>query len=1324
MYIFQKQKRFLVLLFLLCFIVIIPCANSLFAQTYNFERYSLPEGLSQSQVLDIKQDTLGRIWLATERGGVTILSGDFPSYLGRNDSLPGTTTLSLFYDQKHRMWIGTNRGVRYYNGKVLVKIENGEILDTVTVYDIVQRSDGIIVFATNYGVYAYNDSIGCYNLIPQLANTIVTKITARTNNLLYLISRNNPLLIFDGINLEELRLPVLEGTEITDCFFDSQDRIWVSTTDGLITRDGYDYKTYSYDDGLIDDHIACVAEDRFGNIWVGTDAGGLNIFTDEGIINITAQQGIGHNCIKALYCDNYKNMWVGTDGAGAYVFKGFRFTKFETPEFIETVSITAVYISSKNKIFLGTNGYGLLYVDGGKRKLFNTGNGLRSNIVHTIVTDKNEVAYIGTDKGLDIIRNTRIDKKLRNDINVTYPTNTIFIDNNGSVWIGTAGYGLINYSKTKKTRFSKNKNIAGNTIYDILQNQQGEIAVATDEGLSIISESGVTNYTYKHGLPAENITSLIVDKNNKLWLVSEKGVSRFEDERFYNIPLESITDANIIYSIVNDLFGNLLIGTERGIDIITLDNKSNISLIKKLRREDGFFGIECNLNSVMKGERGEVFFGTKQGVTIFNSLADSVKNPVPPAYIRDVELYYSKIDWLAYTDSVINWSLLPYNLKLPYNENNVTFFFGANDYQTPQKLMFQFRLEGFDQNWITPTSQRFINYTNLPPGKYSMKVRSWYSADQFSNNPGVFQFEILKPLWFETWFILASIVLLLTSVLVIWNWRLRVIRRNERRLEGIVNERTLDLQKQKEELHKANIQISQSAQMKEQFVANTSHEIRTPLNVISGYTNLLINTKVDNVQNKYLNYIKESLDNLKVIVNDILDFSKIEADKLEFESIPFDFVKSINFTCNQMEIEAAKKALSLELNFFNILHSVVVGDPVRLNQIVSNLVRNAIKFTQEGKIEVNISDISNNSDTVLLKLVIKDSGIGIPAEKLDKIFDSFSQVSSESTRKYGGTGLGLSIVKRLVDRQDGYIYVESEENKGSQFTVVIPYEKSDANPAEDDKLDYAIFQHTLSKNVKVLLVDDNQINLALAESTLTSYSTQFEIQTALNGKEAVELVQKGDYDVVIMDIQMPEMDGYTATKIIREQLPSPINKVPILGMTAHALSHERKKCLQYGMNEYIAKPFVPRMLFEHILKLTETTAEPIGGVEISSTQTMPTFILIDPIQLWKNSAGKIDRFVRYIEMYSKSIPDQIIELGNGIKNGNNDEIKLLSHTLKTSFRYLGMGRAQELAFEIEKTSMDNIPIDYTLHLKEIGELWDKASVEINAFIEANMPTKT
>ena len=177
-------------------------------------------------------------------------------------------------------------------------------------------------------------------------------------------------------------------------------------------------------------------------------------------------------------------------------------------------------------------------------------------------------------------------------------------------------------------------------------------------------------------------------------------------------------------------------------------------------------------------------------------------------------------------------------------------------------------------------------------------------------------------------------------------------------------------------------------------------------------------------------------------------------------------------------------------------------------------------------------------------------------------------------------------------------------------------------------------------------------------------------------------------------------------------------------MTAHALSHERKKCLQYGMNEYIAKPFVPRMFFEYILKLTDTTAEPVEGVEVPSTPTMPAFNLIDPIQLWKNSAGKIDRFVRYIEMYSKSIPDQIIELGKGIRNANNDEIKLLSHTLKTSFRYLGMGRAQELAFEIEKTSMDNIPIDYSLHLEEIRELWNKASVEINAFIEANKLTRT
>lgn len=1303
---------------LLCFIFKHTYQADLVAQSYNFNRFSLPEGLSQSQVLDIAQDTLGRIWLATERGGITIFSGEYPSYIDRNQGLPGTKTISLFYDNKHRMWIGTDKGVRYHNGVKLIKPVNSAIFDTVAVFDIAQRSDGVIVLATSNGVYQYFENKGFTNLVLSLANTPVQQIVARSNNLLYLVSQNNPLMIFDGDTLENVILPLTDSVNIKRCCFDSQDRLLVATNKGLIIRSNYKYQTYTHSNGLLDDNVLSVSEDRFGNIWIGTHDGGISIISDEQIINITSRQGIGSNRVNALFCDKYKNMWIGTADAGAYVFKGLRFTRIDTPEFIETTSVTALHISPSSETIIGTSSCGLLIIGNKNRKLFTAKNGLRSNTINTITTDSKRIIYVGTPKGVDVIYQGRVSKSKTKRIGITKPVNKLFTDKRGDIWIGTLGYGLCYYGRNSQRLFTKECGLAGNTVYDINQNLLNEIYIATDKGLSVITEKAIRNYSRSEGLPSDTITSMIFDKNNNLWAVTDKGLSLFDGQQFCNYSIDSLTEANVIYSIVNDMFGNLILGTELGIDILEIDVDSKILSKRSQRREDGFFGIECNSNSVVKGEQGEVLFGTKQGVTIFNSLADSVTNPIPTAYIRNIELFYRDIDWTIYDDTINHSMFLPDNIIFPHNKNNLTFHFAANDFQTSQKLMFQFYLEGFDQTWSVPINRRFINYTNLPPGKYTMMVRSWYSDNDYSKEPTAYNFEILKPLYRQLWFIALMTISVTMMFVVLWKWRLKAVRRNERRLEGIILERTNDLQKQKEQLQAANVQIMSNSHMKEQLLANTSHEIRTPLNVISGYTNLLLNTKVDNRQGKYLNYIKESSENLKVIINDILDFSKIEADKLELEYIPFDYIKSINATVNHLEIEAAKKGLELQQNNEATANTVVMGDPVRLNQIVSNLLRNAIKFTHKGSIKINVRDLCTNNEKVLLEIEVIDTGIGIPANKIDKVFESFSQASSLSTRKYGGTGLGLSIVKRLVEKQKGTIEVESRENIGSKFKVVLPFNISDINPEEDNKLDYIIKPHLLTRDLWILIVDDNQVNLALAENTITSYSPQISIRTATNGAEAVEKASQVAFDLIIMDVQMPKMDGYTATQTIRETLPHPLCATPILGMTAHAMKYERVKCLQYGMNECLTKPFMPRQLFETILQLTNTQAQPVNSNQNIALSEQPAFDTIKPTLLWKNSAGKTERFVKYMQMYLITTDKHLIDLENSCSNNNKSEIKLLAHTLKTSFRYLGMQKAQEMAYRIEKMSSVAIPTNNDIILECIKKEWSIATQEINRYIDS------
>ncbi len=1303
-------KRFFVTLLLLVRL------TSTHSQIYNFERYSLPEGLSQSQVFDIKQDTLGRIWLATERGGITILSGEHPTYLGRNDGLPGKATYSIFYDKKHRMWLGTNRGVVFYNGKSLQKPLGHQLLDTLSIWSITQRTDQTIVFATNDGVYGYTDSLGCFLMIPELKGNPISKVAARTNNLVYIMAYQQPLLLYNGHSLEEVMLPLKQGTNIEVVFFDNKDQIYVGTTHGLITREEYFYKTLTTADGLSDDHILSITEDKYGNIWVGTDEGGINVIMPDTILTIRAHQGIGNNRINALYYDNYQNLWVGTDGAGAYVFKGFRFKKLELPEFVETVSVTAIEIKQGNKLYIGTGGYGVLSISGKKRKLFNQQNGLRGNFVNAIETISKQETYIGTNQGITILSDNRIDFEKTIELDINYPVSVIRKAPSGEIWIGTTGHGVYMVSNGTKKRYTIRSGLLSNNIADIAIDQFKQVYIATDRGISVISGKNIHNLTVESGILCNNIISLTLDKNNNLWVISELGLTKIIAGKIINRPQASFTESQILYSVTSAPNGYVVVGTERGIIVFFIDERSRIRQIKEYTREDGFFGMECNPKAIAIDQYGDFYFGTKQGVTIFDPTADSIPNPMPNAYIRNVDLLYKKANWMNFSDSILQWSLLPFNPTFPYYENNLSFSFAANDFQFSSKLMFQFYLHGYDKTWLTPTRERTVNYTNLPPGKYEMRVRSWYPPNTASTIYSSFTFTIDKPFFTSFWFIALSFFSLTSLVVLIWNWRFHIIRANERRLEALVRERTADIERQKIQLMEANVKISQNAQLKEQFLANTSHEIRTPLNVISGYANLLLNTQLDKQQQKYLHYIKESSDNLKVIVNDILDFSKMEAGKLEIDSIPFDFIRTIRTTTNHLEIEAAKQGLTLELVFKNISHNVIEGDPVRLTQILSNLVRNAIKFTPSGSIVVYCTDISDNPEKILLKMEITDTGIGIPQEKLDTIFDSFTQVSNETTRKYGGTGLGLAIVKRLVDKMNGTITVESTVGVGSKFTVVLPFTKSYTNPTETNQSDHTIIPHTLSKEVTILLVDDNEINVALAENTLKSFSTQFHIQTAYNGLQAIDLASRNLYDLIIMDIQMPEMDGYSATEIIRNKLPEPNRSIPILGMTAHAMREEREKCLSYGMSEYISKPFAPRALFEMVLALTGTTAKKITDPPKVEAESMPSFALIDPQQLWKNSGGKTNRFVRYLQMYSESIPKQINDLEQCLDNLKEGDVKILAHTLKTSFRYLGIKQAAALAYEIEKAYTNGGYVDHKKCLDEIKAIWQEIGVEVEKYL--------
>ncbi len=399
-----------------------------------------------------------------------------------------------------------------------------------------------------------------------------------------------------------------------------------------------------------------------------------------------------------------------------------------------------------------------------------------------------------------------------------------------------------------------------------------------------------------------------------------------------------------------------------------------------------------------------------------------------------------------------------------------------------------------------------------------------------------------------------------------------------------------ELEAANKEMKKAKEQAELAKKIKEQFLANMSHEIRTPMNAIVGMTDILLDQQLNPDQKKCIEAIKISADNLLTIINEVLDFSKIEAGKITFEKTPFHLEETLENIIQTLQFTANSKNLSLTYSISNNTPVLLVGDVTKLRQILINLASNSIKFTESGRIKIEIFSQALNQDDYLLEFSISDTGIGIPENKIDTIFESFTQATNDTTRKYGGTGLGLTIVKSLVELQGGKIALQSKLNEGTTFTFHLPFKKGDAihEINEEQKTD---FQNKL-KNINVLLVEDNAINRFLAQTVLNKWDCN--IHFAENGRIAVEKVSNEIFDIILMDIQMPELDGYDAAREIRK-MQTPMTSVPIIAMTAHAMEGEIDKCKSAGMNDYISKPFNKKMLYEKMCNMLKVNNIKNGG---------------------------------------------------------------------------------------------------------------------------------
>ncbi len=443
----------------------------------------------------------------------------------------------------------------------------------------------------------------------------------------------------------------------------------------------------------------------------------------------------------------------------------------------------------------------------------------------------------------------------------------------------------------------------------------------------------------------------------------------------------------------------------------------------------------------------------------------------------------------------------------------------------------------------------------------------------------------------------------------------------------------------------------------ETFLANMSHEIRTPMNGIMGMSNLLLSTKQSSEQKEYSESILESARHLLAIINDILDFSKIRSGKFRFEHIAFKPRHAITKAIIPLQFKADEKLVRLQVDIDESVPPALMGDPLRLQQIIINLVGNALKFTTRGSVELIARCINVGGGNCTLEVLVRDTGIGIPREKLQMIFESFTQNNVNTSRKYGGTGLGLAIVKQLVELQKGKVWVESELGKGSTFGFTIPYQITDLPVDAVGNMQSGIGGDELMlKGIHLLIAEDNLINQKVVTYTLSRQGASS--QVVVNGRLCLEALKTGTYDAILMDLQMPEMDGYTATRLIRNELKSDI---PIIAMTADALKGEAERCFESGMNGYISKPFEPRDLYAEILKYTrkETLTEQ-SNISMNND-------LVDFSYLYELSGNDSAYITEVINLFLGTMPEGLQQLANLVRNTEDyDAIYRQAHFLKSS----------------------------------------------------------
>ncbi len=1185
--------------------------------------------LSHTHVTAIEQDRLGFMWIGTQGGGLDRFDGyDVVSHVHdprAPGSLASNNITDLFEDAAGTLWVATWAGVSRYD-RARARFRNWSADDGSGLLGwanvVAQTADRTLWVGTMAGLNRYDPATETFAVVPHEPAPAANPDSLRIHDIvedahggLWLGSEGG-LYRLDRARGTARRFAhdpadgrSLPGDIILDLELDRQGRLWVATEASGIGRldtaapdEGVDRFRHDPDDprSLATDRIRVVFEDGQGRIWVGTENGGLDRFEDGGFVHARADQSdptsLSHGSVWAIHQDRVGDLWVGTFAGGVDIMRPragaiewARHTPGD-PRSLAVNAVTEFHEDRQGNLWVGTDGGGFHRRAPGSRALerFDSGNaGLASDAVLALHRARTGDLWVGAWAGglarFDVAQG-RVVEQL-SEAGGQLPANNIFDiteDPQGRIWAVDFGGGLVRLDPSTgaiRTWTPENSDLPSDELLALRRLPDGRfLLVMQNRGFALFDPATEAFTAYRSAeedagarrLSENNVQAIAQAASGALWLGTQNGLNRFDPRAgtFEHVFVEDGLPANHISGLAFDDAGHLWVATTAGLCQLDLAARS----CRTFTVDDGLQGNRFNRFASLRTSTGALLFGGPNG---FNAVhpARLGRNPVPPPVVfTGFELFSRPVEIGAEGSPLREAISVVEQIVLTDDQNVVGFTFAALDYTRPGRNTYAYTLEGFDTGWHRVGTRRTATYSNLDPGRYVLRVRGANSDGVWNDAGARLRIVVLPPFW-QTWWFRGLLGLLGLGLLVV----LIGAARRRGQIEAVRAQLVVE--------HALREKAQAASKAKGEFLANMSHEIRTPMNGVLGMLELALRAPLDDAQRENLTLAQASARSLLAILNDLLDFSKIEAGKLRLEYTPFRLRARVGLTMKALALKAHSEGLELAVDIDPRVPESLRGDPLRLAQVLVNLVGNAIKFTEAGEVAVHVTREDGAEDAdgqqVTLRFAVRDTGVGIAPEKLDQIFEAFEQADMSTTRRFGGTGLGLVISSRLVELMGGTIGVESAVGEGStfHFTARFAVEGSDTGGRP-------LALPSAHVGLPALIVDDNGTNRLILERMLTHWK----LAPVAVADGAAALAAMGDDDtpafsLVLLDFHMPDTDGLEVARRIRARWPA--ERVGIVMLTSMAEVDLARQVEVLDVAVWVVKPFTEAEVFDGVMQVLD-----------------------------------------------------------------------------------------------------------------------------------------